>query len=351
MSQAASGVDSRFDKASGFAYGAAMGQAWTLRRLAPRPPAAAADRAAYGAILALGALLFWLSRDHPSLLPVWAPWDFSWPEFLTAALTLLWFCRGLALSPRESRLRPWRRAAFLLGLAAIYAVVQTRFDYMAQHMFFLNRAQHVVMHHLGPFLIALGSAGETIKRGMPRWARRLCESRAVSILLRILQQPVLAALLFVGLFYFWLIPPVHFRAMLDPRLYALMNWSMVLDGILFWSLVLDPRPHPPARLAFATRAVLALAVMFPQILLGALVTFSSRDLYPFYDLCGRLFPSVGALDDQHIGGIIIWIPPSMMSIAALMLVLNALRIHEESITETDDDAASLAELSRRWTGR
>src|SRR6516164_115500 len=114
-------------------------------------------------------------------------------------------------------------------------------------MFFLNRIQHVAMHHLGPFLVALGAAGGTIKRGMPLRLRLAIESPAIAGIIRALQQPVVAAFLFVGLFYFWLIPPVHFRAMIDARLYALMNWSMVLDGILFWWLVLDPCPKPPAR--------------------------------------------------------------------------------------------------------
>ena len=84
-----------------------------------------------------------------------------------------------------------------------------------------------------------------------------------------LQQPLLAAFLFVGLIYFWLIPPIHFRAMIDWRLYAVMNWSMVLDGLLFWCLVLDPRPKPPARISYGARAALVLGVMFPQIALGA----------------------------------------------------------------------------------
>jgi putative membrane protein len=327
-----------------------MERAWRQGWFVPQSVATRADCAAYGVIFVLGALLFWLSRSHPSLMPVWAPWDFSWPEYLAMALSLLWFWRGLALAP-EVRPPVWRRIAFLLGIAAIYAVLQTRFDYMAQHMFFLNRAQHVVMHHLGPFLIALGCAGKTIKCGMPRWARQVTESRSVAAVIRVLQQPVLAALLFVGLFYFWLIPAVHFRAMLDARLYAVMNWSMVLDGILFWSLVLDPRPKPPARVSFGARAALAFAVMFPQILLGAVITFARTDLYPYYDLCGRLFPSIGALNDQHIGGIVCWIPPAMMSVIAVLLVLNALRLHDESKAETVDEASSLAALASRWTGR
>ena len=281
--------------------------------------------AAYAPILALGVLLFWLCARHPTLMPVWAPWDFSAPEYLATALTLLWFGHGLALAPPGERPPVARRVAFVLGVVATYAVVQTRFEYWSQHMFFLNRIQHVVMHHLGPFLIALGCAGPAIRRGMPGRAQQVIESRAVAVTLRILQNPVLAAVLFVGLFYFWLIPAVHFRAMLDPRLYALMNWSMVLDGILFWSLVLDPRPQPPARVSFGGRAALALCVMFPQIALGALIAFAQRDLYPYYDLCGRLFPAMSALNDQHIGGIVIWIPPAMMSVIAVLLVLNALR--------------------------
>jgi len=307
--------------------------------------------AGYGGIAFLGALLWWLSRRHPAAMPFWLPWDFSASAYLATTLILFWFFRGLGLSSATERPAIWRCATFLLGIAATYAVLQTRFEYWSQHMFFLNRIQHVVMHHLGPFLMALGGAGGVIKLGMPLRLRRVAESGFVAGAIRVLQQPVVAAFLFVGLFYFWLIPVVHFRAMIDARLYAVMNWSMVLDGILFWCLVLDPRPRPPARVSYAVRAALALGVMFPQIALGAVITFTRTDLYPYYDLCGRLFSSTSALNDQHIGGIVIWIPPAMMSVIAVLLVINALRLHEESIMESNDDAAALGKLASSWTGR
>ena len=139
--------------------------------------------------------------------------------------------------------------------------------------------------------------------------------------------------------------------MIDARRYALMNWSMVLDGILFWWLVLDPRPKPPARISYGARVALALGVMFPQIVLGAAITFSQSDLYPYYDLCGRLFPSISALNDQHIGGIVIWIPPAMMSAIAVLVVINALRLDEEATSEANGDGAALVALAKSWTGR
>jgi putative membrane protein len=309
------------------------------------------ERAIYTAILMFGAVLWWMSQSHPALMPFWAPWDFSPLVYLATTLILYWFYRGLGLMPPAERPAVWRQVAFVVGLAVIYAVLQTRFEYWSQHMFFLNRIQHVVMHHLGPFLVVLGCGGETIRRGMPARLRQLADTAPAAAALRILQQPLLAAFLFVGLFYFWLIPAVHFRAMLDVRLYALMNWSMVLDGVLFWWLVLDPRPRPPARVSYGVRATLALAVMFPQIALGAVITFSRTDLYPYYDLCGRLYPSIGPLTDQHIGGIVIWIPPAMMSVIAVLLVINALRLYEEAKTEVNEDAAALARLASSWTGR
>jgi putative membrane protein len=321
--------------------------------LDPRAEAAWQQWGFDAALLLPGAVLFWLSADHPALLPFWAPWDFSWVEYLATALTLAWFWHGYALSAVDMRPPAWRIAVFHVGIAVIYGVLQTHFDYMAQHMFFLNRTQHVVMHHLGPFLIALAWPGATIKRGMPAWARSMIERPLLAAVLRGVQQPLIAAVLFEGLFAFWLIPAVQFHAMLDERLYALMNWSMVIDGIVFWCLVLNPRAAPPARSGFGVRAALAVVVMFPQIAIGATIAFSARDLYPFYDLCGRLYPNISALADQRIGGIISWIPPAMMSVVALLLVLNALRRAEEgaSAIETDPRVAAMAALASRWTGR
>jgi len=192
------------------------------------------------------------------------------------------------------------------------------------------------MHELGPFLIALGWPWATLKAGLPNFVRKACENRPVSAALRALHQPLIAAGLFLAGFYLWLIPIVHFRAMIDHQLYAVMNWSMVLGGLLFWNLVLDPRPKPPAPASIAARVALALGVMLPQMLLGAVISFMPRDLYPYYNLCGRLFPAIDPITDQHIGGIISWVPSSMMSVVAVLLILNFMRLHQEARAEASD---------------
>jgi len=306
----------------------------------PAPRLFRPDAAVYALIAAAGAVLWWLSRTHVARLPVWAPWDFSWVEFLSAWLALFWYVRGVyRLSPDERPSR-WRSLAFVGGLLGIYAVLETRYEYLAEHQFFFNRIQHVAMHHVGPFLLALSWPGATLARGMPRRLLRAVTHRFVLRMLYVLQQPLLALAIFAGLIFFWLIPPLHFRAMIDPRLYAAMNWSMVADGILFWCLVLDPRPCPPAPVSFLLRVALAGLVMIPLGFAGAIVSLAQTDLYPYYDLCGRIYPALGPLYDQALGGLVIWIPSTMMSIFGVLVVLNASRRSEEFTTSRAAAATS-----------
>jgi putative membrane protein len=251
------------------------------------------------------------------------PWEGS-PTVVVA------FALFGALYLRGSRRRPasWpRQFAFWIGFGLLYAALHTRVDYYSEHEFFIHRLQHLVLHHLGPFLIALSHPGAALRTGVPLgWRahrlRSIERSRLSRWVLAFLLNPVIAPLLFVGLIFFWLWPPVHFAAMLDVRLYRVMNWSMAIDGLLFWWLILDPRPKPPARLLPGLRIIIALTVMLPQILLGAYVTFTHRDLYPIYALCGRAFGGIAPATDQYLGGLIIWIPSSMMSVVAALIAMR-----------------------------
>ncbi len=303
-------------------------------------------------LVLVGVLLDVAASTAPASMPVWLPFDFSWFAWLGTVLPVWWYLRGVALLRPEERPGLGRRVAFLLGMAVIWAVLQTRYLYLAEHEFFLNRIQHVVMHHLGPFLVALGVAGGPIRRGMPGPLARGVQHRAVRRALAPLQQPFVASVLFVGLVALWLIPPLHFRAMIGDRLFWIMNWSMVLDGLLFWCMVLDPRPKPPARAGYGVRAAMAVGVIFPQILIGALIVFARYDIYPYYDFCGRFFPSISPQYDQLVGGMVVWIPPAMMSVIALLLVLTHLRRAEDAAPRSlDPRAAQIEAMAARWTGR
>ncbi|WP_233883822.1 cytochrome c oxidase assembly protein [Paraburkholderia flagellata] len=257
-------------------------------------------------------LLYWLQ-----------PWEPSPTVMICTLLAAVLFVRG----KRHARVSLARQISFWFGLGALYVVLHTRLDYYFEHEFFMHRAQHLVLHHLGPFFIALAYPGAALRAGIPfKWRRRFVRpvlaARPVRVALDIVMHPVVAVGLFVGLIYFWLFSPIHFIAMLDWRLYRVMNWSMVIDGLLFWWLVLDSRPAPPARLSPGKRVLVVIAAIPPQIVLGAFIFFTPRELYPVYSICGRAFTWLSPMRDQQIGGLLLWIPGSMMSVVGALVALR-----------------------------
>ncbi|MEX3839580.1 cytochrome c oxidase assembly protein [Paraburkholderia sp. BR10882] len=257
-------------------------------------------------------LLYWLQ-----------PWEPSPTVMICTMLAAVLFVRG----KRHARVSLARQLSFWCGLGALYVVLHTRLDYYFEHEFFMHRAQHLVLHHLGPFFIALAYPGAALRAGIPfRWRQRFVRpalaARPVRVALDIVMHPVVAVGLFVGLIYFWLFSPIHLIAMLDWRLYRVMNWSMVIDGLLFWWLVLDSRPAPPARLSPGKRVLVVIAAIPPQIVLGAFIFFTPHELYPVYSICGRAFTWLSPMRDQQIGGLLLWIPGSMMSVVGALVALR-----------------------------
>jgi putative membrane protein len=257
-------------------------------------------------------ILYWLE-----------PWEPSPTVVVATLIAAVLFARGA----RYASVSFSRHVAFWLGLAAIYVALHTRLDYFFEHEFFMHRLQHLVLHHLGPFLIAVSYPGAALRAGVPmswrpRWLHPSLSTRTARSLAGVLFNPVVAVTLFVGLIYFWLLSRIHFEAMLDYRLYRVMNWSMVIDGLLFWWLVLDPRPAPPARLAAGQRVLIVITVIPAQILLGAYIFFTPHELYPIYSNCGRAFTWLSPMRDQQIGGLLLWIPGSMMSVIGGLIALR-----------------------------
>lgn len=251
------------------------------------------------------------------------PWEPSPTVIITIATAAALYIRGCGIR----RVSIGRRLAFWIGLALMYIALHTRLDYYAEHAFFVHRIQHLLLHHLAPFLIVLSYPGSALYAGVPltwryRWVQPALRWRPLRIMLDVLLHPIAAAILFVGLIYFWLISSVHFNAMLDVRLYRVMNWSMAVDGLMFWWLVLDYRPKPPARLAPGIRILLILAVMPPQILLGAILSLTAHDYYTVYSICGRAFTNITPIMDQHLGGLILWIPGAMMSVIGALVAIR-----------------------------
>lgn len=227
-----------------------------------------------------------------------------------------------------------RRIAFYLGLFLLYCALQTSWDYYASHMFFVHRLQHFILHDVGPALLAASAPAAALARGLPGWLRqRLTQAVArLRPLERVIFDPWTATTLYIASLIIWIWPPWHWDVMLSNRLYRLMNWSVVLGDLPFWWLILDPRPYPLARVKGGYRLLMLFIVMLPMMLVGAILGLTRQDLYPVYAVCGRFAP-ISPLTDQHLGGLIIWIPSSIF-LAIIALVVFRRILHQEHTART-----------------
>jgi len=249
------------------------------------------------------------------------PWEFSPTLLLCFAVGIYLFVRG----QRVHKVSGARKVFFWTGVVLIYLSMHTLLDYYAERMFFMHRIQHLVLHHLGPLVLMAAYPGSVMRAGLPlSWRsglRRFNQTLPGRAVIAILTNPIFVPALFVFLVIVWLIPSVQFYSMLDWRLYRVMNWSVVISGFMYWNLILDRRTSPPAAMSPGGRVISPIVTMAPQMLAGAIIAFTEKDLYPLFDLCGRAIP-MSATTDQAIGGLTMWIPAAMTEVVGLLVALR-----------------------------
>ena len=309
------------------------------------------DRRAVPVIAGVGVALDLACRWIPADLPMMAPYSFNIPFYLGCTLALLWYWRGYRAMAVPERPAVWRSVAFSVGVAMIYGATQTRFEYAAQHMFFLNRLQQMTLSVFAPFLIAFCWPGAVLAAGVSAPIMRLLRRSAVGRVLAVLRHPLVAVAIMLAVTDIWLIPQVDLAAMLDAQLYNVMNLSMSAAGLLFWFVVLDPRPRAEAGTSYLTRMVAGFLPMFPAIGVAATIALSTTVFYNFYSLCGRLYPGISPQHDQLLGGMIQWIPPGLLNTAVLFVLLNALRKNEEKQDRVVVVPPGARVIEAKWTGR
>src|SRR5690606_30867022 len=81
---------------------------------------------------------------------------------------------------------------------------------------------------------------------------------------------------------------------------------------------------PPAVLSPGGRIISPVLTMVPQMVVGAIITFTEYDLYPIFDLCGRAIPGMSALTDQAIGGLTMWVLAGFVEVFGLLFALATL---------------------------
>jgi putative membrane protein len=259
-------------------------------------------------------------------------WEFS-PDIVIGSLVVVaLYIAGLRrLHARAAGPSAWRALGFLGGVGLLFLALQSPLDALSEHLFFVHQIQHLLVHSVAPMLIMLAAPQGALIAGSPAALRKfvigpVMTNHPLRATFRFISRPPAATLLFIGTLFVWQYPAYHDAAVLDDGVHYAMHVSMLFAGLVFFWSVFDSRPAPLGA-SYGTRMAMITAAILASILLGAATTFKATPLYPAYDALGRLW-GMDALTDERLGGIIIWIPGSMMCAIAALVVIRFWGGHE-----------------------
>lgn len=152
-----------------------------------------------------------------------------------------------------------------------------------------------VVHHLALVLVL----APLLVWGLEPWLRRVPVS-------------IWSATAFSNaVFWIWHAPAPYAAALSSVPVYALMQCTLLASAMVFWIAVRRSGPTS------AIGAVLVTTVLMG--LLGALITFAGRPLYPPH-FASALSWGVSPLEDQQLAGITMWAPGSLAYLGAAMAI-------------------------------
>ena len=133
--------------------------------------------------------------------------------------------------------------------------------------------------------------------------------------------------------------PTWFQATLENDfIHALQHTSFLLSALLFWWAVMQGRN---AALNYGLAVLYMLTTAIHSGLLGALITFARTPWYPAYE--GRTASwGLGTLQDQQIGGLIMWVPACTVYVVAGLAMFAAwLRESERRVVKREMQAGAV----------
>jgi putative membrane protein len=233
--------------------------------------------------------------------------------------------------------RLWRRAGrgrgvtraqtrwFGAGVAALLVALVSPLDQVSTALFSAHMTQHLLLVLMAAPMLVLGSPLLAMLWGLPSdWRRTLgrwwARSPRLRAACRAVGHPLVIWAAHTAAMWAWHVPSLYESALHYEEMHALEHASFLGTALPFWWVLL--RPDHRRRLAFGADLLYLFAAMMQSGALGALITLAGTPWYPEH---APWTPAWGLtpLEDQELAGLIMWVPASLIYLAALAATFAA----------------------------
>jgi len=206
----------------------------------------------------------------------------------------------------------WQKTAYLTAVALIFLSLNGPLHRLSDdYLFSAHMFQHMlVMLIMPPLLIG----------GLPPWLiQAALRNRVVLRVAKVLTHPAVAFVAYNVTFIGWHFPGAYNLALVNHNVHILQHLMFMAVAVMMWW----PIVNPVEELEVIPTGPLLMGYVFafgiPTTALSAIITLSDRVFYPWYAVAPRI-TSLSPLDDQRLGGLLMWIPGMMVFWIAISVV-------------------------------
>ncbi len=207
---------------------------------------------------------------------------------------------------------PWRVVAYLGAVGIVFFSLNGPLHHLAdEYLFAAHMVQHMLLMLIMPPLLILG---------IPRWLiSKALERSAVMRVARLLTHPVLAFAAYNVVFIGWHLPPMYNAALANHDVHIVQHLMFISVATMMWWPVVNPVPELERIPTGPLLMMYVFAFGIPSTAVSAFITMSDELLYPLYELAPRV-TALTPLEDQRLGGLIMWIPGMLIFWVAISVV-------------------------------
>lgn len=257
------------------------------------------------------------------------PWNTEpWLLALMAA-SALFYARGAwrlwAQAGWGRGIAPRAVASFACGWLALLVALVSPLDALGGLLFSVHMVQHELLMVVAAPLLVLG-------RPLAAWTwafdasgrrriARAVSARWLAATWSSLTEPAMAWSLHALALWLWHVPVLFDAAIRHEGWHVLQHGSFLASALLFWWTVLGTDPRATRGAGWTVLSLFT--TMVHTALLGALLSLSPTPWYAAYASSTAAL-GLAALEDQQLGGLIMWVPTGLAYLIAALALLGRL---------------------------
>jgi putative membrane protein len=212
--------------------------------------------------------------------------------------------------------RPRGAVAFAAGWVALLIALVSPLHPLGSALFSAHMIQHEVLMVFAAPLLVLGKPIPVLLGALPRsllrWTLKLRNYPTVRSISERCLNPLIAWVIHAVALWAWHAPALFQASLKSNLVHAVQHASFLGSALLFWAATFPASKRP---VNYGVGVLYMFTTALQSGALGALLTIARTPWYPIYITTTSAW-GLSPLEDQQLGGLIMWIPAGVVYIVA-----------------------------------